>query len=93
MSLLPQELRPLVQRIYPTAARVILHARRTPHPLTHLLEDQDDCAAFDHQGRLLFPLRPEEMDRLRDTLRHRCGGGLLVLDLSAYCGKEASAVT
>ncbi|GGR13180.1 hypothetical protein [Deinococcus ruber] len=83
MPLVPTDLLPMVQRVYPTAARVILHARRTPHPVTHLLEDYDDCAAFDPQGRLLFPLRPEEVDRLRDTLRHSCGGGLLVLDLSA----------
>lgn len=83
MPSLRPDLLPVVQRVFPTAARVVLHARRTPRAGTRLLEDHDDCAAFDAQGRPLFPLRPDEVSAVRDALRSTYGGGLLVLDLRA----------
>lgn len=67
------------RRVFPTATRLILHAR-LDYPLRQLT---DSLSAYDDANRVLEPLRPEELPELHSAIREAHGGGFLRLELSA----------
>lgn len=67
------ELKPALKRVFPTAVRVILHARMTTYGI------EDHLYAYDHLDRPLLPLRPLEMPELQDALREKYGGGYVMI--------------
>lgn len=76
---LDQGLHAAVRRVYPTAAQVVMHARRG---LRHRLPvDEVQLAAFDTQGRTLMALRPDELPALQEALQIAHGGGLVILEV------------
>lgn len=79
MPKLKKRLLPSTRRVFPTAARLVLHVR-LDYPLKNLT---DSLSAYDEADRVLEPLRPEELPELHQAIREAHGGGFLRLDLSA----------